>query len=134
MKSTNPKSVVLSFINRINQHDVEALTAFMSKNHLFVDSLGNSVKGRKKMAEGWTGYFTLFPDYHISVTEMFQRGSTFAVLGTASGTYTPRGKSKNDNKWRVPAAWKARVEGNQVSEWRVFADNYKTAALQKQGQ
>ncbi len=48
MENVNSKKVVLSFINGINRHDVEALAALMSKNHLFVDSLGNSVKRTEK--------------------------------------------------------------------------------------
>jgi ketosteroid isomerase-like protein len=125
---------VLSFINNVNQHDVDGLAHLMSRNHLLVDSLGNSVKGRMKMIEGWKGYFTLFPDYQISVTELFRRGSTFALFGTAGGTYVGKRTAKSTDKWKVPAAWRARVEKGRVSEWRVFANNYKTALLLKQGE
>jgi ketosteroid isomerase-like protein len=132
VKSANQKRVVLSFIDRINQHDADGLAHLMSRNHLFVDSLGNSVKGRTKMVEGWREYFTLFPDYQISVAEWFRKGSAFALFGTAGETYRAKGRAKKANKWKVPAAWRVRVENGRVSEWRVFADNYKTALLLQQ--
>jgi ketosteroid isomerase-like protein len=111
---------------------VEGLAALMSDNHLFVDSLGNSMRGKENMSKGWKGYFALFPDYHISIRETLQKGSNFALFGTAGGTHVVHGKLLERNRWKVPAAWRATVKAGRVSEWRVFADNYRTASLLKQ--
>src|ERR1035438_4587160 len=43
---------VLEFLNRINQRDVDKLAELMTEDHVFVDSLGNQVRGREKMRGG----------------------------------------------------------------------------------
>ena len=101
----------------------------MSGSHLFVDSLGRVQKGREKMREGWKRYFTMFPDYHIAVSEIIERDGTFVLIGTAGGTYGVGGRLLEENRWEVPAAWKAVISDGYVTEWRVFADNYKTVKL-----
>src|SRR5579862_3853653 len=40
-----------------NQHDVERLAWMMSKDHAFIDSLGQVVRGRDKVRAAWIGYF-----------------------------------------------------------------------------
>ncbi len=127
--SADAKSTILAFVEKINAHDVEGLADLMSENHLFVDSLGSVQKGREKMREGWRGYFTLFPDYNISVLEIFEKDGTFVLLGSARGTYSVEGSLMEENRWEVPAAWKAVIKDGYVTEWRVFADNYKIAKL-----
>ena len=51
------------------------------------------------------------------------------LLGSARGTYNVEGSLMEENLWEVPAAWKAVVKDGYVTEWRVFADNYKTVKL-----
>lgn len=127
--SADAKSRILAFVEKINAHDVEGLADLMSENHLFVDSLGSVQKGREKMREAWRGYFALFPDYNISVLEIFEKDGTFVLLGSARGTYSVEGSFMEENRWEVPAACKAVIKDGYVTEWRVFADNYKTAKL-----
>lgn len=52
----NPVDVVLKFLERINQHDAEKLAELMAEDHVFIDSLGQSVRGREKMRAGWKSY------------------------------------------------------------------------------
>jgi len=110
------KETVLEFLDRINQHDVDKLAELMTEDHVFVDSLGNQVRGREKMRAGWRGYFTMCPDYWVSHEEILQNGSKVAAFGLAGGTI-------RDTKWRTPSAWLAVVEKGLVKEWRVYADN-----------
>ena len=35
-------------------------------------------------------------------------------------------------KWQTPAAWKARIRGPLVAEWRVYADNEPIRAIMRQ--
>jgi SnoaL-like protein len=131
MNAGDSQRILLQFVSKINEHDVKGLEVLMSDKHRFVDSLGESVVGRKKMSKGWKGYFAMFPDYHISIKEIFQKGPVFALFGVAKGTYAPDGIVLSKNRWKVPAAWRARIEAGRVSEWSVFADNYRTASLLK---
>ena len=100
----------------INTHDVGAITALMAADHVFVDSLGNQVKGARSMEAGWRGYFAMCPDYWIREDRALVEGDTMLVTGEAGGTI-------DGEKWRIPAAWKMVIRDARVAEWHVFADN-----------
>jgi ketosteroid isomerase-like protein len=119
----NPVEIVLQFIESINQHDADKLAELMTKEFVFIDSLGQSVRGREKMRAGWKSYFAFCPDYWVSHEEIFQHGKLVAVFGAAGGTIAANGKLPEENKWRATSAWLATVENKQVKEWRVYADN-----------
>lgn len=119
----NPVEVVLQFLERVNQRDANKLAELMTEDHVFIDSLGQTVRGREKMRAGWQGYFAFCPDYWVSHEEIFQHGSLVAVFGVAGGTIATNGKLPAENRWRATSAWLATVDGQQVREWRVYADN-----------
>ena len=114
---------VLDFMDRINQRDADKLAEAMTEDHVFVDSLGQSVRGREKMRAAWRGYFALCPDYRVAREEILQNANAVAVFGTAGGTIAAGGALPTENRWRTPAAWLAVVEDGLVKEWRVYADN-----------
>ncbi len=118
-----PTETVLQFLDRINQRDVNKLAELMSEDHLFVDSLGQAVRGRDKMRAGWQGYYAFCPDYWVSHEEIFEDGNRVAVFGSAGGTIAVNGKLLPENEWRATTAWLAVVENGLVKEWRVYADN-----------
>ena len=119
----SPVATVLQFLDRINQHDADKLAELMTEDHVFVDSLGKSVRGRENMRTGWRGYFAFCPDYWVSHEELFENRNLVAVFGSAGGTIAANGKLLAENKWQATAAWLAVVENNLVKEWRVYADN-----------
>ena len=111
-----PDDLLKQWISAINRHDVSALRALMPADHLFVDSLGNQVRGATSMEVGWRGYFAMCPDYWIRADHVASDGDMVLAAGEAGGTID--GKS-----WKIPAAWMALVRDGQVAGWRVFADN-----------
>jgi ketosteroid isomerase-like protein len=64
--------VLTQFVEAINRHDAKALVALMTVDHLFVDSLGNVVRGALTMEAGWAGYFSMCPDYWIRMDEVME--------------------------------------------------------------
>jgi ketosteroid isomerase-like protein len=118
-----PREVAGKFVERVNAHDVDGLAAMMTEDHRFIDALGESGTGREELRLGWEGYFKLVPDYRIEVEEVFSDGPVVVLLGTARGTYSPDGLRTVENSWQVPAAWRARIAGELVAEWRVYVDN-----------
>jgi ketosteroid isomerase-like protein len=112
----NSIEVFNRWLAAINSHDVVALTALMAPDHVFVDSLGNRVKGARSMEAGWRGYFAACPDYWIRVDHLMCEGGTVLAAGEAGGTI-------DGESWRTPAAWRAVVRDDNVVEWQVFADN-----------
>jgi ketosteroid isomerase-like protein len=114
---------VLDFLDRINKRDADKLAELMTEEHIFVDSLGNTMQGREKMRVGWRGYYSFCPDYWVTHEEMLENGNIVAVFGTAGGTIAANGKLPPENKWRTSAAWLAVVESGLVKKWQVYADN-----------
>jgi uncharacterized protein (TIGR02246 family) len=115
---------VRRFVGAINARDPDAILALMSPRPTFVDSLGASIRGRRKMRAAWAAYFAMVPDYRVRVRERLIRGARVALLGWAEGTYAPEGRRRPERRWRTPAAWLAVVDrAGRVREWRVYADN-----------
>jgi len=118
-----PAAVAHAFVDAINSRSPEEIARLMTEDHVFIDSLGTRVTGRQQMKKGWQGYFSMVPDYAITVDETFAEGPVVAMLGTAQGTWSPGGSLKPENRWQTPAAWRAVVRGSLIAEWRVYADN-----------
>jgi uncharacterized protein (TIGR02246 family) len=115
--------VTAAFVRAINRQDVEQMAALMSPGHRFIDSLGQTVKGRDAVRTVWAGYFHMVPDYSIVVEETVCDGPVVVLLGAAKGTYVPEGWLKAENQWETPAAFRASIKDGKVAEWRVYADN-----------
>ncbi len=115
--------ITREFVAAINEHDTNWLTTLMTENHEFVDSLGERVRGRDLMAQGWAKYFTWMPDYKLEIDNMLVQGEIVGMFGTASGTYTVDGQLRPENAWRIPVALRAVVDGERVKKWQIFADN-----------
>jgi ketosteroid isomerase-like protein len=124
------KDAANEFVSAINQHNVEAICRLMTKDHTFIDSGGGTYSGTE-MRQGWIGYFKMFPDYTIDISEVFVSGETVVLIGEASGTYTSDGILKPENHWGVPAVWKAVVAGEKVRVWQMFADNTLVSEIVK---
>jgi len=112
----SPAEIFKQFVTAINSHDVKALAALMTMDHLFVDSVGNRVHNAASMEVGWRGYFEMCPDYWIQVLHVMADGDAVLAAGEAGGTI-------DGASWRTPAAWMALIRDGKVMEWRVFADN-----------
>lgn len=112
----------VKFIDAINDQDVDEIVEMMSDDHRFIDSMGMVIKGRKEMKKAWEAFFEWFPDYEIRVMNTVMTDDTVGFYGIASGTYDSDEISDKD-KFEIPAAWRAKVKDNLITEWQVFADN-----------
>ena len=119
----NPIELTKAFMAKISEQDADGLADLMTKDHTFIDGMGTTESGRDKMRKGWKGYYAMVPDYWVRGELFFCKGDRVAVFGTAGGTYSAGGSLKPENRWQVPAAWLAVVEGDKIAEWRVYADN-----------
>jgi ketosteroid isomerase-like protein len=115
--------VTREFVAAINEHDTKWLATLMTEDHEFVDALGERVRGREVMLQGWRKYFALMPDYRIEIDNIIAEGSIVGLFGKASGTFTTDGNLRPENAWRIPIALRAIVDGDRVQKWQVFADN-----------
>lgn len=131
MLSGSSIEVVLQFEKLINGRNAEAITAFMTADAEFIDSLGNRIQGAEKLRFAWTGYFKMVPDYSISHSEIFAEGNTVAVFGSAQGTFSKDGQLAKENFWKTPAAWRAIVKDGKIALWQVYADNEPMRAIMR---
>jgi catechol 2,3-dioxygenase-like lactoylglutathione lyase family enzyme len=109
---------VEAFIARINAHDAAGIVALCTPAHVFTDSLGNRLTAGAALLRGWSGYFELFRDYRIGIEHTASQGDTVLVSGSAQGSHAGSGRA-----FRIPAAWRARLEGDLIAEWQVYCDN-----------
>lgn len=123
-------TTVSSFIACINAHDVGGLVDLMTEDHLFVDSLGATVRGREAMRGGWNSYFRTFPDYRIDIELQLARDGAVLACGVARGTLGTAPPAEHASpglgragSWLAPAAWRAVVRGGRIAEWQVYCDN-----------
>jgi len=123
MENKQPIEIVLSFLEKINAHDVEGICSLMTSDHIFIDGLVNRFGGIENLRKGWASYFHWFPDYAISHEDVLGSGLIVLLTGSARGTYAVGGTLPTENHWEVPAAWKAVVRNGQIAEWHVYADN-----------
>lgn len=122
MENDTNKAIAIRFVKAINDHDVNEIINLISDDHIFIDALDNKSVGKKVMKEGWKGYYELFPDYQIEISDITENVSTIGLFGYASATYKNLKNKLNSNFWRIPAAWKAIVENNKVKQWQVYCD------------
>lgn len=115
--------VLTAFVEAVNSRNVEAMAKWLTKDHLFADSLGQTMWGAGGVKPAWSKYFSMVPDYEILIGEIFEKPDRMVVLGTAKGTYAPDGKLLARNRWQTPAAWKVVFHNGRIQEWHVFADN-----------
>jgi len=118
-----PLEVAMRFVALINAHDPERIAALLTRDHKFIDSLGAEYYGRDTLIEAWRQYLGMVPDYQIDITRSFCEGSEVVLLGAARGTYTADGVLDSANAWSTPAAFRAIIRDELVSEWQVYADN-----------
>ena len=126
-KNNNSKELEIlnkaaNFIEEINKHNVNGIFDMMSPDHKFVDSMGIVCNGRREMKKAWKGFFSWFPDYEITVMHTLITNDTVGFFGYATGSFY---NDVNDpfNKFKIPAAWRAKIKDDQISEWQVYADN-----------
>lgn len=120
---------VRSFVKAINAADVRAICDLMTEDHLFIDSDSGEVRGREPMRRAWIAYFAMMPQYEIQVEETHSKGTVVVLIGTAAGTYSPDGRLRPENHWKVPAAWRAVVRDGKVAVWQVFTNPEPVARL-----
>ena len=141
------------FVRAINRQDVAGIAELMTREHRFVDSLGNVVVGQDNARQGWMGYFGIVPDYSITIQESYGTGPVVIMFGTAKGTYVPPPPESSyyraaqpkaatepdmslnpENEWKTPGAFRVLIEDGLVAEWRVYADNEPIREVMKRNQ
>src|SRR4051812_13859203 len=111
LTTTDSAAIFQQFVAAINLHNVKTLTALMTTDHAFVDSVGNISRTAASMEIGWGGYFVMCPDYWIQPDHVLAERVEVLATGEAGGT-------TDGVLWRTPAAWRAVIRDGKVAEWQ----------------
>ena len=128
MGERTPEEIALEFVRRINSHDLDGLTDLMSEDHTFVDIEGGIGRGREAMRNGWSQYFSAFPEYQIDVVRVVPLGDVVLLIGRTAGSHVPR-----EIELIETVIWSATIEDGFVTEWRiVYTDAEKVKSVWSQ--
>jgi ketosteroid isomerase-like protein len=119
--STNLE-IVNGFVKAINDHDVDQILYLMTDDHVFIDGQDMKHVGKEGMKEGWEGYYKLFPDYRIEISDVIENDQLIGMFGYAEGTFKGIKNESDSNFWRTPASWKAIVKDGKILHWQVYCD------------
>jgi ketosteroid isomerase-like protein len=106
-------ATVLRFNTCINARDLAVLSALMTDDHEFIDSVNATVKGKAAVTEAWRTFFETFPDYRNEFIRTEATGGNVSIEGRSICSFGPL---------NGPALWSAIVHEGKVAQWRVYED------------
>jgi hypothetical protein len=112
MNESSPCSLVLKFIEYVNQGDIEAFNAMISPDVIFTSIVGNVYQEHGFMA----GYLSEFPNYKILVDHALQGGDGVALIGRVSGSHVPP-----EIEEQSVLVWTVELDGDLITSWRIYA-------------
>ena len=127
----SPLEIVEALADAINRHDVDAIMQKLHEGHVFVDSLGNEVRGADAVRKAWENYLSMVPDYWVRIDRGVLAPEYIALFGAAGGTLAVEGETPPENWWETTAAWRAVIADGRVVKWQVYSDNEPIRALMK---
>lgn len=111
---TSAEAAVARFNAMINSRDLDGLASLMTDGHTFIGTTGHAVAGKQSCREAWSGFFAAYPSYRNLFESVHEEDGLVVIVG--------RSVCSDDPALDGPALWTARVEGNLVTEWRVYDD------------
>jgi ketosteroid isomerase-like protein len=106
-------SIVNRFNEGINARDISVLESLMSEGHAFIDTAGNRYDGKEIALKAWRGFFDLFPDYQNHFEQLIDTEDSVVVIGRSTCS---------EKALEGPGLWTVRLDGDKISEWRVYHD------------
>lgn len=115
---TEDEALAIRFNECISARDVEGLAHLMSEDHTFVDTAGTAIAGRAACLDAWRAFFGAYPEYRNVFDALTTQGRVVAIAGYSVCPSHP--------ELEGPALWSAVVQGDRLSEWRVYDDSPET--------
>ncbi len=122
IKERKTLETAVSFVQKINEHDLNGLAELMSDDYKYIDSMDNEVSDNTEVMKAWRMFLSWFPDYEIEVRHALMTDDTVGFFGRAKGTFGKKRPGVRD-KFDIPASWRAKIKDGKVSEWQSIADN-----------
>lgn len=114
MDDFSPSSIVLRFVECVNEGDLEGIALLISEGVKFTDIRGRVYREKGFMA----GYLAEFPNYKIHVHHALQGGNGVAIIGKTTGSHVPPEIEEKET-----LVWTAEIQDGLISEWRIYSDS-----------
>ena len=107
----SPVSVVLNYVEKVNQGDFDGIVAMTAKDVMFTDYEGDVYYEFDFMQK----YLLSYPEYQILVDHVLQGGTGAAIIGKTSGSHlTP------EREEAEILIWTAEIRDGLIAEWRIY--------------
>jgi limonene-1,2-epoxide hydrolase len=115
----DPVRVVLSFIDCINQRDVQGLGRLMTDDHELTVFDEAALIGREANLAAWRGYVESYPAYVIAPHRLAERAGVVTVLGHTTGSHLGL---PDEQERQLTLLWVAEVVDGAIRSWRLLED------------
>jgi ketosteroid isomerase-like protein len=112
-------AVVISFIDRINRGDVEALAELMSDDHTLAVLDEPPLVGKAANIAAWRGYMSSYPNYIIYPHQLAESDGRVAVVGHTTGSHLGL---PDEQERALTVIWIALASRGRLSLWRITED------------
>ncbi|MBD3159340.1 MAG: hypothetical protein GF309_11170 [Candidatus Lokiarchaeota archaeon] len=92
----------------------------MTEDHSFIDTEGDTAKGKNVMLEGWTEFFDNYTDYRNVFSCVIAKDDLVIMVGHSECS---------EEILHGPALWTAKIRDGLVAQWRVFEDTDENRQL-----
>ena len=113
MVETTLIATAFKFVEAINAGDPERLKALQTEDFTFIDREGNVEHGR----QGWSDYFSAYPEYKIHVQQVLTGSSGVAIIGQTTGSHIPPNIEEKET-----VLWTAEIRDGLVAQWRIYSN------------
>jgi hypothetical protein len=114
-----PIRLVLSFINCINDGDVQTLGRLMTDDHELKVFDAAAVVGREANLAAWRGYVESYPAYVIYPDRIVECAGEVAVLGHTTGSHLDL---PDEEESQLTLIWLAEIVEGAIHSWRLIED------------
>ena len=107
------RSTIMKFIEIINEGDSKRLIEMQTDDFTLIDMDGEICVGK----DGWSDYFSVYPNYRIHVKNVLIGGSSIAVIGSTTDSHISAELEK-----RETVLWVAEIKDGLVARWQIYSD------------
>ena len=123
MSAENNIALVQDYWNFMNEGNLQAGEDLLAANYVYHGPRGLEVIGPEKYKELITEYYTAFPDFCITINDLFGSGDRVVSRYTATGTHIGEfmGAPPTGNEITFQGIVISRLENGKVAEdWEVL--------------
>jgi limonene-1,2-epoxide hydrolase len=120
MNESSPSSVVVQFVEYINEANLSGIASLTAGEYTFTDVAGDVYifRGAEAVKRSWDEYLSAYPGYKIHVHRVLVGGNGVAIIGRTTGSHVAAEIEENET-----VLWIAEVQDGLVAEWRIYSDH-----------